>query len=60
MATNQQEYCGFLFDQLTILERIEEALNSGGKEAAQKKIETIRKEVNRKLYQYPPLGENER
>ena len=56
MATNTSEYNGNLFDQLTILERIEEALQTGGTESAERTIETIRKEVNRKLYQNPPLS----
>ena len=56
MATDSSEYNGNLFDQLTILERIEEALENGGVESAEHTIETIRKEVNRKLYQQPPLN----
>ena len=56
MATSK-EYDGTLFDQLTIIERIEGALEKGGEEAAMEMIREIKKEVNRKLYQKPPVYE---
>ena len=40
-----------LFDQLTILERIERALEEGGIEGVRKEISHIKREINRKLYQ---------
>ena len=55
MLTNEKEYNGYLFDQLSIIERIERHLKSGGQEAAEAEIEILKKEVNRKLYQQPPL-----
>ena len=44
-----------LFDQLTILERIEAAIEKDGQDGAKKIIETIRNEITRKLYQNPPI-----
>ncbi len=55
MATNSQEYNGNLFDQLTLIERIEGALESGGEKAAKDVMQKIKGEINRKLYQKPPL-----
>ena len=55
MPTNEKEYNGYLFDQLSIIERIERHLKSGGQEAAEAEIEILKKEINRKLYQQPPL-----
>ena len=52
MPINEKEYNGNLFDQLTILERIEAVTDD---EKALKQIELIRKEIHRKLYQQPPL-----
>ena len=54
MPTNEKEINNNLFDQLSIVERFEDALNLGEKEA-RKEIERIKKEINRKLYQKPPL-----
>lgn len=53
MPTNEKEYNGNLFDQLSIIERIERQLENGGIEAAKAEIEVLKKEVNRKLYQQP-------
>lgn len=44
-----------LFDQLTIIERIERELQRGGIEAVEKELEILKNEINRKLYQKPPL-----
>lgn len=44
-----------LFDQLTLVERIERELERGGVETAKKEIEIMKNEINRKLYQKPPL-----
>lgn len=55
MPTNEKEINNALFDQLTILERVRDALETGGEEAAKKELAKIEKEVNRKLYQKPPL-----
>lgn len=55
MPTNEKEYNGYLFDQLSAIERIERQLKSGGQEAAEAEIEILKKEINRKLYQQPPV-----
>ena len=52
MPTTEKEYNGYLFDQLSILERIEAVTND---EAALKQIAIERKQIERKLYQQPPL-----
>lgn len=52
MLTYEKEYNGFLFDQLSMLERIENVTND---EAALKQIAMERKQIERKLYQNPPL-----
>lgn len=51
MPSNEKELNANLFDQLTIIERIERQLNSGGVDAAKAEIEILKKEINRKLYQ---------
>ena len=52
MPTNEKEINNNLFDQLSILERIEAVTND---EAALKQIELERRQIERKLYQKPPL-----
>lgn len=55
MPTNEKEINNYLFDQLSMLERIERQLKKGGADVAQEEIDIIRNEINRKLYQKPPL-----
>lgn len=57
MLTNEKEINNNLFDQLSLVERIERHLKRGGQEAAEAEIEILKKEINRKLYQQPPLKE---
>ncbi len=52
MPTNEKEYNGNLFDQLSILERIEAVAKE---EAVLKQIAMERRQIERKLYQKPPL-----
>ncbi len=52
MPTSEKEINNYLFDQLTVLERLEEAHKCGRFEEETKKI---RNEIERKLYQKPPL-----
>ena len=52
MPITEKEYNGYLFDQLSILERIEAVTDD---EKALKQIEIERKQIERKLYQKPPL-----
>lgn len=58
MPNNEKEYNGFLFDQLSAVERIEKQVLTGDMEKVKEEIETLKKEINRKLYQKPPLIEN--
>ena len=53
MPNNEKEYNGYLFDQLSILERIEMVTDD---EKALKQIALERKQIERKLYQNPPLN----
>lgn len=55
MPTNEKEINNNLFDQLSLVERIERQLKSGGEKAAEAEIEILKKEINRKLYQQPPV-----
>ena len=52
MTNDEKEYNGYLFDQLSILERIEAVTDD---EKALKQIEMERRQIERKLYQKPPL-----
>ena len=52
MPTNEKEINCYLFDQLSILERIEAVTDD---EKALKQIEIERRQIERKLYQKPPL-----
>ena len=58
MPTNEKEYNGYLFDQLTLLERLEILAKEDGANRVLKQIEFEKKAVERKLYQKPPLLEN--
>ncbi len=55
MPTNEKEINNYLFDQLSMLERIERQLKKGGVELAQEEIDIFKSEIKRKLYQKPPL-----
>lgn len=57
MPTNEKEYNGYLLDQLSAVERIERQALKGDMEAVKEEIEIIKNEINRKLYQKPPLVE---
>lgn len=52
MLINEKEYNGNLFDQLSILERIEAVTDD---EKALKQIAIERRQIERKLYQSPPI-----
>ena len=51
----EKEYNGNLFDQLSILEEIEEIALETKDERVLKVIAKLKKRVERKLYQQPPL-----
>lgn len=56
MPSNEKEYNGFLFDQLSILEEVEEvAKESNDISEILKTVDKLKKRVNRKLYQQPLL-----
>ncbi|MCI8615659.1 hypothetical protein [Parablautia intestinalis] len=55
MPSNEKELNATLFDQLTLVERIERKAESGDIEEVRAEIEILKKEINRKLYQKPPL-----
>ena len=55
MPSNEKELNANLFDQLTLVERIERRLEKGGEDAVREEIEFLKKEINRKLYQHPPI-----
>lgn len=50
MSNNEKEYDGYLFDQLTILERLERIAKNANDKAVLDEIGIIRQEVERKLY----------
>ena len=57
MPINEKELNCNLFDQLTLIERIERQVDKGDLQAVKEEIEFQKKEINRKLYQKPPLAD---
>lgn len=55
MLTNEKEINCYLFDQLTILDDLEEIAEKEKAEETLKMIAKKRKQIERKLYQKPPL-----
>lgn len=55
MPSNEKELNCYLFDQLTILEDLEEIAEKEKAEETLKAIAKKRKQIERKLYQKPPL-----
>ena len=58
MPMTEKEYNGNLLDQLELVERIEIAAKDGGIENVLKQLEIEKKWIKRKLYQKPPLTDN--
>lgn len=58
MPINEKEYNGNLFDQLTLLERLEIEAQKDNAENVLRQIAFEKNAINRKLYQKPPLTEN--
>lgn len=56
MPTTEKEYNGYLFDQLSLLEDIEEV---AVEKAVLDLIAKKRRQIERKLYQQPPLLKKE-
>ncbi len=50
MPNNEKEYDGYLFDQLTILERLERIAKKSDNKEILEEIAIIKKEIERKLY----------
>ena len=55
MPANEKELNCNLFDQLSILERIERVAKKEGAKEVLSEIEFEKQQINRKLYQKPPL-----
>ncbi len=55
MPTNEKELNCYLFDQLTILDDLEEIAEKEQATETLKAIAKKRKQIERKLYQKPPL-----
>ncbi|KAI4445326.1 hypothetical protein C823_007833 [Eubacterium plexicaudatum ASF492] len=58
MPNNEKELNCYLFDQLTLLERLEIEAKKDNAENVLKQIEFEKKAINRKLYQKPSLTVN--
>lgn len=58
MPSNEKELNCYLFDQLTLLERLEIEAKKDNAENVLKQIEFEKNAINRKLYQKPPLIDN--
>ena len=56
MPNNEKELNCYLFDQLSILERLERVAKEANADTVLKEIEFERKQIERKLYQKPPLA----
>ena len=55
MPTNEKEINCYLFDQITILDDLQEVAESENATEPLKMIAKKRKQIERKLYQQPPL-----
>jgi len=58
MPSNEKELNCYLFDQLTLLERLEIEAQKDNAENVLKQIVFEKNAINRKLYQRPPLTDN--
>lgn len=58
MPTNEKEYNGYLFDQLTLIEDIERAADTGDMDVVKAELSRKKRQVERKLYQEPPLSQD--
>jgi hypothetical protein len=55
MPTNEKEINCYLLDQLELIERLELKVNEGSLEGVKEQLALEKKFVERKLYQNPPL-----
>jgi hypothetical protein len=58
MPTNEKEYNGNLLDQLELIERIETVAQASDATEVLEQLAIEKKFVERKLYQNPPLTNN--
>ena len=58
MPTNEKEYNGYLFDQLSLIEEITEVAEKEHATETLAILKKKRKQVERKLYQQPPLQQS--
>lgn len=58
MPMTEKEYNGILFDQLSLLEEIERVARKADCKEVLEEIDFKRNQINRKLYQKPPLTDN--
>lgn len=56
MPITEKEYNGYLFDQLTLLERLEIVAKRENAKETLAQIDFEKKAINRKLYQKPSLS----
>lgn len=59
MPVNEKEFNGNLFDQLTILDDIEEVAEQENATKTLAVIAKKRRQIMRKLYQNPPMSKQE-
>lgn len=58
MPMTEKEYNGNLLDQISILDRIERVAKKADCQSVLDEIDFERAQINRKLYQKPPLSDN--
>ncbi len=58
MPMAEKEYNGILLDQISLLEEIERVAKKVNCQEVLEEIEFKRNQINRKLYQKPPLMES--
>lgn len=58
MPMTEKEYNGILFDQLSLLEEIERVARKADCKEVLEEIDFKKNQINRKLYQKPPLTDN--
>ncbi|EOS47868.1 hypothetical protein V1226_06835 [Lachnospiraceae bacterium JLR.KK009] len=58
MLSDEKEYNGYLFDQLSLIEEITEVAEKEHATETLAILEKKRKQVERKLYQQPPLQQS--
>jgi hypothetical protein len=56
MPISEKEYNGYLFDQLSLLEEIEEVATETKDEKVLETVAKLKRRVERKLYQNPSLN----